>query len=157
LSPATSFPPFALGLASTHLGWGTRRHFTRRPRDPPGLETPTIIIYHLFFQFVIHLSGGRKVVQTFMCVLVGTLNQGYPLLRYKDAVHVRRLWAARRMAPDPTAWVGLGAPRGKKKMMHPRVHHWFRTSTDEYRTPVRTTRTHYYDQGLPRGHVGSLR
>jgi hypothetical protein len=29
------FPPFALGLAPTHLGWGTRRHFTRRPRDPP--------------------------------------------------------------------------------------------------------------------------
>jgi hypothetical protein len=26
LSPATSLPPFALGLASTHLGWGTRRH-----------------------------------------------------------------------------------------------------------------------------------
>jgi hypothetical protein len=44
---------------------------------------------------------------------VGTLNQGYPLLRYKDAVHVRRLLAARRMAPDPTAWAGLGAPRGK--------------------------------------------
>jgi hypothetical protein len=34
-SPATSLPPFALGLAPTHLGWGTRRHFTRRPRDPP--------------------------------------------------------------------------------------------------------------------------
>jgi hypothetical protein len=34
-------PPFALGLAPTHLGWGTQRHFTRRPRDPPGLETPT--------------------------------------------------------------------------------------------------------------------
>jgi hypothetical protein len=42
-SPATSLPPFALGLTPTHLGWGTRRHFTRRPRDPPGLETPTII------------------------------------------------------------------------------------------------------------------
>jgi hypothetical protein len=28
------FPPFALRLAPTHLGWGTRRHFTRRPRDP---------------------------------------------------------------------------------------------------------------------------
>jgi hypothetical protein len=28
-------PPFVLGLAPTHLGWGTRRHFTRRPRDPP--------------------------------------------------------------------------------------------------------------------------
>jgi hypothetical protein len=25
-SPATSPPPFALTLASTHLGWGTRRH-----------------------------------------------------------------------------------------------------------------------------------
>jgi hypothetical protein len=35
LSPATSLPPFTLGLAPTHLGWGTRRHFTRRPRDPP--------------------------------------------------------------------------------------------------------------------------
>jgi hypothetical protein len=34
-SPATSLSPFALGLAPTHLGWGTRRHFTRRPRDPP--------------------------------------------------------------------------------------------------------------------------
>jgi hypothetical protein len=31
----TAFSPFALGLAPTHLGWGTRRHFTRRPRDPP--------------------------------------------------------------------------------------------------------------------------
>jgi hypothetical protein len=29
-------PPFALRLAPTHLGWGTRRQFTRRPRDPPG-------------------------------------------------------------------------------------------------------------------------
>jgi hypothetical protein len=28
-------PPFVLRLAPTHLGWGTRRHFTRRPRDPP--------------------------------------------------------------------------------------------------------------------------
>jgi hypothetical protein len=27
-------PPFVLRLAPTHLGWGTRRHFTRRPRDP---------------------------------------------------------------------------------------------------------------------------
>ena len=35
LSPSGFFPPFALRLAPTHLGWGTRRHFTRRPRDPP--------------------------------------------------------------------------------------------------------------------------
>jgi hypothetical protein len=33
-SPAAFLPPFALGLAPTHLGWGTQRHFTRRPRDP---------------------------------------------------------------------------------------------------------------------------
>jgi hypothetical protein len=35
-------PPFALRLAPTHLGWGTRRSFTRRSRDPPGFETPTV-------------------------------------------------------------------------------------------------------------------
>jgi hypothetical protein len=32
----SGFPPFALRLAPTHLGWGTRRQFTRRFRDPPG-------------------------------------------------------------------------------------------------------------------------
>jgi hypothetical protein len=41
VSPFTPFslrllPPFALRLAPTHLGWGTRRQFTRRSRDPPG-------------------------------------------------------------------------------------------------------------------------
>jgi hypothetical protein len=44
---------------------------------------------------------------------VGTLDKGYPLLQYKGAVHVRRLLAARRTAPDSTAWAGLGAPCGK--------------------------------------------
>jgi hypothetical protein len=29
-------PPFVLCLAPTHLGWGTRRQFTRRSRDPSG-------------------------------------------------------------------------------------------------------------------------
>jgi hypothetical protein len=42
------------------------------------------------------------------------------------------------------------------EMMHPRRHHWVRTSTEEYRTPVHTTRILYYDPGLPRRHVGSL-
>jgi hypothetical protein len=37
------FPPFALRLAPTHLGWGTRRQFTRRSRDP-GVETPTTLL-----------------------------------------------------------------------------------------------------------------
>jgi hypothetical protein len=41
LSPS-GFPPFALCLAPTHLGWGTRRQFTRRSRDPPGVETSTV-------------------------------------------------------------------------------------------------------------------
>jgi hypothetical protein len=39
---ACSLPPFVLRLASTHLGWDTRRQFTRRSRDPPGVETPTV-------------------------------------------------------------------------------------------------------------------
>jgi hypothetical protein len=34
--PPAPFPPFALCLAPTHLGWGTRRQFTRRSRDPRG-------------------------------------------------------------------------------------------------------------------------
>jgi hypothetical protein len=42
-SPATSLPPFALGLASTHLGWGTRRH-SLVGLGTPGLGTPTDII-----------------------------------------------------------------------------------------------------------------
>jgi hypothetical protein len=32
----SAFPPFALRLAPAHLGWGTRRQFTRRSRDPLG-------------------------------------------------------------------------------------------------------------------------
>jgi hypothetical protein len=35
-TPVSLFPPFVLRLAPTHLGWGTRRQFTRRSRDPPG-------------------------------------------------------------------------------------------------------------------------
>jgi hypothetical protein len=33
---ACILPPFVLRLAPTHLGWDTRRQFTRRSRDPPG-------------------------------------------------------------------------------------------------------------------------
>jgi hypothetical protein len=32
---ACSLPPFVLRLAPIHLGWDTRRQFTRRSRDPP--------------------------------------------------------------------------------------------------------------------------
>jgi hypothetical protein len=34
--------PLVLRLAPTHLGWDTQRQFTRRSRDPPGVETPTV-------------------------------------------------------------------------------------------------------------------
>jgi hypothetical protein len=33
---ACSLPPSVLCLATTHLGWDTRRQFTRRSRDPRG-------------------------------------------------------------------------------------------------------------------------
>jgi hypothetical protein len=46
---------------------------------------------------------------------VGTLDQGYPLLQYEDVVHVRRLQATWRMTPNPSAWAGLRAPRGKER------------------------------------------
>jgi hypothetical protein len=36
VSPFAVSPPFVLRLAPTHLGWDTRRQFTRRSRDPPG-------------------------------------------------------------------------------------------------------------------------
>jgi hypothetical protein len=51
LSPATSLLPFALGLASTHLGWGTRRH-SLVGQGTPGLETPTSRDRYLFFSRV---------------------------------------------------------------------------------------------------------
>jgi hypothetical protein len=38
---AASLPPFALGLASTHLGWGTRRH-SLVGLGTPGLKTLTV-------------------------------------------------------------------------------------------------------------------
>jgi hypothetical protein len=42
-SPATShLPPFTLGLAPTHLSWGTRRHSLVGPGTPLGLEMPTV-------------------------------------------------------------------------------------------------------------------
>jgi hypothetical protein len=46
---------------------------------------------------------------------VGTLNQGYPLLRYEGAAPVPHLQVIRRAALDPTTWAGLGAPRDKER------------------------------------------
>jgi hypothetical protein len=82
--------------------------------------------------------------------VVGTLNQGYPLLQYEDAVHVRRLEVTRRTAPDPTTWGRAKGTTWQGKTIHPRMHHWVRTSTEGHRTPVRTS------PELPRRHAGSL-
>jgi hypothetical protein len=46
---------------------------------------------------------------------VGTLNQGYPLLKHEDTAPVRHPLAMRRTAPDPTRWAGQRAPRGKER------------------------------------------
>ena len=51
---------------------------------------------------------------------VGTLNQGYPLLRYEGAAPVPHLQVIRRAAPDSSTWTGLGAPRGKERKYIPR-------------------------------------
>jgi hypothetical protein len=34
--------PLVFRLVPTHFGWDTQRQFTRRSRDPPGVETPTV-------------------------------------------------------------------------------------------------------------------
>jgi hypothetical protein len=46
---------------------------------------------------------------------VGTLNQGYPLLRYEDAVPIRHSLATRRTSLDPTTWAAQGAPCGEER------------------------------------------
>jgi hypothetical protein len=53
------------------------------------------------------------LVISFVCV--GTLNQGYPLPQYEDAVHVQFLQATRGITPDPTTWAGLKALCGKER------------------------------------------
>jgi hypothetical protein len=63
---------------------------------------------------------------------VGTLNQGYPLLRYKDIAPIRRLLVARRTAPNSTRWAGQRAPRGEE-----RHHASVRPDpTEGYRAPI---------------------
>jgi hypothetical protein len=59
-------------------------------------------------------KGNTAVMaKSFVMAVVGTLNQGYPLLQYEGAVLVRRLLVTWRAAPDPTTWAGLRAPRGE--------------------------------------------
>ena len=57
-------------------------------------------------------DGKNKKIKN---VIVSTLNQGYPLLQHEDAAPIQRLLATRGTAPDPTAWAGQRAPRGKER------------------------------------------
>jgi hypothetical protein len=52
-------PPFVLRLASTHLGWGTRRQFTHRSRDPPGSKRRHVDI--------VQFSVLATIVLSFIC------------------------------------------------------------------------------------------
>jgi hypothetical protein len=65
-SPAAFLPPFALSIASTHLGWGTRRYFTRRPRDPPVSKRR-----HIYMLYVILVNTCRvdQLIFTVQCEL----------------------------------------------------------------------------------------
>jgi hypothetical protein len=62
----------------------------------------------------------------------GTLNQGYPLLQHEDIAPMRRLLATRETAPDPTAWAGQRAPRGKKRQHIPVSPDPHRRTPDPY-------------------------
>jgi hypothetical protein len=57
----------------------------------------------------------KSIIENIETIFIGTLNQGYPLLQYEGAAPIRHLQATWGAAPDPTTWVGLGAPRGKER------------------------------------------
>jgi hypothetical protein len=63
---------------------------------------------------------------------VGTLNQGYPLLQHEDAAPMRCLLATHVTTPDPIAWVGQRAPRGKKRQHIPVTPDPLRRTLDPY-------------------------
>jgi hypothetical protein len=62
---AAGFPlsstPFVLRLAPTHLGWDTRRQFTRRSRGPPGSKRR-----HLVYTLLISYLHRFCLVELFM-------------------------------------------------------------------------------------------
>jgi hypothetical protein len=64
--------------------------------------------------------------------IVGTLNQGYPLLQHEDIAPMRGLLTTRRTAPDPTGWVGQRAPRGKERHHTPVSPDPHRRTLDPY-------------------------
>jgi hypothetical protein len=60
--PLSRFSPFVLRPAPTHLGWDTRRQFTRRSRDPPGSKRR-----HVRAWICLCLVGIYPADPTFLC------------------------------------------------------------------------------------------
>jgi hypothetical protein len=65
------------------------------------------------FESVLSNFGVQHRICFFYKGSVGTLNQGYPLLRYEGVAPVRHPQVIRRAAP--TTWAGIGTPRGKER------------------------------------------
>jgi hypothetical protein len=74
-------------------------------------------------------------------IVVGTLNQGYPLLQHEDAVPTRLSLVTCQTAPDSSTWMAPGSPCGQRKRYTPRCQQWVRTPMGKYRTPVHVDRT----------------
>jgi hypothetical protein len=67
--------------------------------------------------------------------VVGTLNQGYPLLEYEDTVPAQLSLVARFTSPGPSTWVTPGPPHDQKRRCTPRWRQWVRTPTGKCRSP----------------------
>jgi hypothetical protein len=68
LPPAST--PFALRLAPTHLGWGTRRQFTRRSRDPRvrNADTSGLLLRAIWG---VHRPGHKTRLSDYLGVIFG--------------------------------------------------------------------------------------
>jgi hypothetical protein len=65
-------------------------------------------------------------------VIVGTQNQGYPLLQHEDTTPMRRPLATWRTVPDPIGWAGQRAPCGRERHHTPVSPDPHRRTPDPY-------------------------
>jgi hypothetical protein len=93
LSPS-GFPPFALRLALTHLGWGTRRQFTRRSRDPPGSKHRQLFLSQVSFW----LSRAQQRLQRNRTATTKSLLLLLPSSPFPLVVYLAQLPAPNRVA-----------------------------------------------------------
>jgi hypothetical protein len=89
--------------------------------------------------------------------IVGTLNQGYPLLQCEGTESMQLPLATWKTAPDPATWAAPGPPRGRRRQYTPWCQQWVRTPTGKCRTPGYTARTSGQGPGPPRVQTGPPR